>query len=85
MGLSDFTDMGALGIMNLRRPRGCCLRLRSAESFGDQKLAKTFSAADLGYDGSTPLKTWDETGKTGMMLSPHGTGTSAASGRVYHF
>jgi hypothetical protein len=49
------------------------------------KLAKTFSAADLGYDSSAPLKTWDETGKTGMMLSPHGTGTSAASGRVYHF
>jgi hypothetical protein len=49
------------------------------------KLAKTFSAADLGYDGSTPLKTWDETGKTGMMLSPHGTGTSAASARMYHF
>jgi YVTN family beta-propeller protein len=49
------------------------------------KLIKTFSAADLGYDGSTPLKTCDETGKTGMMLSPHGTGTSAATGRVYHF
>ena len=51
----------------------------------DIKLIKTFSAADLGYDGSTPLKTCDETGKAGVMLSPHGTGTSAASGRVYHF
>jgi YVTN family beta-propeller protein len=51
----------------------------------DIKLIKTFSAADLGYDGSTPLKTCDETGKAGMMLSPHGTGTSAATGRVYHF
>jgi YVTN family beta-propeller protein len=49
------------------------------------KLVKTFSAADLGYDGSTPLKTCDETGKIGLMLSPHGTGTSAATGRVYHF
>ena len=48
------------------------------------KLIKTFSAADLGYDGSTPLKTCDETGKAGLMLSPHGTGTSAASGRVFH-
>jgi YVTN family beta-propeller protein len=48
------------------------------------KLIKTFSAADLGYDGSTPLKSCDETGKTGVMLSPHGTGTSAATGRVYH-
>jgi hypothetical protein len=35
------------------------------------KLVKTFSAADLGYDGSTPLKTCDETGKAGLMLSPH--------------
>ncbi len=51
----------------------------------DIKLIKTFSAADLGYDGSTPLKTCDETGKAGVMLSPHGTGTSAATGRVYHF
>src|SRR5262245_18998274 len=51
----------------------------------DIKLVKTFSAADLGYDGSTPLKTCDETGKAGVMLSPHGTGTSAATGRVYHF
>ena len=49
------------------------------------RLIKTFSAADLGYDGSTPLKTCDETGKAGVMLSPHGTGTSAATGRVYHF
>jgi hypothetical protein len=49
------------------------------------KLVKTFSAADLGYDGSTPLKTCDATGKIGLMLSPHGTGTSAATGRVYHF
>jgi YVTN family beta-propeller protein len=51
----------------------------------DITLVKTFSAADLGYDGSTPLKTCDETGKAGVMLSPHGTGTSAATGRVYHF
>src|SRR6516225_2596253 len=55
------------------------------ESPNDIKLVKTFSAADLGYDGSTPLKTCDETGKAGVMLSPHGTGTSAATGRVYHF
>jgi YVTN family beta-propeller protein len=49
------------------------------------KLIKTFSAADLGYDGSTPLKTCDETGQVGLRLSPHGTGTSAATGRVYDF
>jgi YVTN family beta-propeller protein len=55
------------------------------ENASDIKLVKTFSAADLGYDGSTPLKTCDETGKAGLMLSPHGTGTSAATGRVYHF
>jgi YVTN family beta-propeller protein len=51
----------------------------------DVKLVKTFAAADLGYDGSTPVKTCDATGKAGMMLSPHGTGTSAATGKVYHF
>jgi YVTN family beta-propeller protein len=55
------------------------------QNVSDVKLVKTFSAADFGYDGSTPLKTCDETGKTGLMLSPHGTGTSAAVGRVYHF
>jgi YVTN family beta-propeller protein len=55
------------------------------QNASDIKLVKTFSAADLGYDGSTPLKTCDETGKSGVMLSPHGTGTSAATGRVYHF
>jgi len=49
------------------------------------KLVKTFTSADLGYDGSTPLKTCDETGKSGLMLSPHGTGTSGATGKVYHF
>jgi YVTN family beta-propeller protein len=49
------------------------------------KLVKTFSANDLGYDGSTFQKTCDETGKSGVMLTPHGTGTSAASNRVYHF
>ena len=49
------------------------------------KLVKTFSAADLGYDGSSPLKSCDEAGKTGLRLSPHGTGTSAATGHVYHF
>jgi hypothetical protein len=55
------------------------------ENASDIKLVKTFSAADLGHDGSTPFKTCDETGKVGLMLSPHGTGTSAATGRVYHF
>src|SRR5260221_5108870 len=49
------------------------------------KLIKTFSAADLGYDGSTPLKTCDETGKAGLMASPHATGTSAPTGRVPPF
>src|SRR5260370_8764775 len=65
-----------------------CSNVISVYDYGsasDIKLVKTFSAADLGYDGSTPLKTCDETGKAGLMLSPHGTGTSAATGRVYHF
>ena len=51
----------------------------------DIKLVKTFASADLGYDGSTPLKTCDATGKAGVMLSPHGAGTSGATGKVYHF
>jgi DNA-binding beta-propeller fold protein YncE len=55
------------------------------QNASDLKLVKAFSAADLGYDGSTPLKTCNETGKVGLMLSPHGTGTSAATGHVYHF
>jgi YVTN family beta-propeller protein len=55
------------------------------DSAPDIKLVKSFSAADLGYDGSSFLKTCDETGKAGVMLSPHGTGTSGAANRVYHF
>jgi YVTN family beta-propeller protein len=62
-----------------------CSDVVSIYDYQNIKLVKTFSAADLGYDGSTPLKTCDETGKVGLMLSPHGTGTSAATGRVYHF
>jgi YVTN family beta-propeller protein len=49
------------------------------------KRVKTFAATDLGYDGSTPLRSCDETGKAGVMLAPHGTGTSAATGHVYHY
>jgi YVTN family beta-propeller protein len=79
---------------SMKRPRlavsniADCLNVVSVYDYqnpSDIKLIKTFSAADLGYDGSTPLKTCDETGKAGVMLSPHGTGTSAATGRVYHF
>jgi YVTN family beta-propeller protein len=51
----------------------------------DIKLIKSFSAKDLGYDGSSALKTCDVTGKTGIGLSPHGVGTSAATGEAYHF
>jgi YVTN family beta-propeller protein len=79
---------------SMKRPRMAvsnisdCSDVVSVYDYGqpsDIKLVKTFSAANLGYDGSTPLKTCDETGKAGLMLSPHGTGTSAATGRVYHF
>jgi YVTN family beta-propeller protein len=49
------------------------------------KPVKTFAAADLGYDGTTTLRTCDATGKAGVILAPHGTGTSAATGHVYHF
>jgi DNA-binding beta-propeller fold protein YncE len=51
----------------------------------DIRLVKTFAATDLGYDGSSPIKTCDNAGKAGMRLSPHGTGTSGATGHVYHY
>src|SRR6516162_2095349 len=79
---------------SMKRPRlavsniSDCSDVVSVYDYGNTsevKLVKTFSAADLGYDGSMPLKTCDETGKVGLMLSPHGTGTSAATGRVYRF
>jgi YVTN family beta-propeller protein len=79
---------------SMKRPRMAvsniadCSNIVTVYDYGnapDIKLVKTFSAADLGYDGSTPLKTCGEPGKAGVMLSPHGTGTSAATGRVYHF
>jgi YVTN family beta-propeller protein len=79
---------------SMKRPRlaasniADCSDVVSVYDYGnpsDIKLIKTFSGADLGYDGSTPLKACDETGKAGVMLSPHGTGTSGASGKVYHF
>jgi YVTN family beta-propeller protein len=79
---------------SMQRPRFAvssiadCADVVSVYDYGnpaDIKLVKTFAAADLGYDGSTPAKTCDASGKAGVMLSPHGTGTSAASGRLYHF
>src|SRR5262245_33968734 len=79
---------------SMKRPRFAvsniadCTDVVSVYDYGnpaDIKLVKTFAAADLGYDGSAREKTCDTTGKAGVMLSPHGTGTSAASGRLYHF
>jgi YVTN family beta-propeller protein len=79
---------------SIKRPRlavsniADCSDVVSVYDYGnapDIKLVKAFSAADLGYDGSTPLKSCDESGKAGLMLSPHGTGTSTATGQVYHF
>jgi hypothetical protein len=46
---------------------------------------KTFSAADFGPDGSTQARTCDAAGRQGVALAPHGTGTSAATGEVFHF
>jgi hypothetical protein len=48
----------------------------------DIKLVKTFAAKDFGLDGSGPLKTC---ASNAVRLSPHGVGTSALSGKVYHF
>lgn len=51
----------------------------------DLKLVKSYGAADFGLDGSSPVKTCDPLGKKGVSLAPHGVGTSAATGEVYHF
>jgi YVTN family beta-propeller protein len=48
-------------------------------------LVKSYSAADFGYDASSPVKTCDSLGKAGIGLAPHGVGTSAATGQVFHF
>jgi len=45
-----------------------------------QRIA-AISAADLGFDGSSPEKTC---GSGGVSLSPHGSATAAMSGRAYH-
>jgi hypothetical protein len=46
------------------------------------KLVKSFAAKDFGLDGSSALKTC---GSQAIRLSPHGVGTSAKSGKIYHF
>jgi YVTN family beta-propeller protein len=80
--------------LSMKRPRLAvsnildCSDVISVYDYGDPsaiKLVKSFSAADLGYNGSTFPKSCDETGKSGLTLEPHGTGTSGASNRVYHF
>ncbi len=52
---------------------------------GDIKLIKSFSAKDFGFDGSTPMRSCDETGRAGVRLGPHGVGTSALTGEAFHF
>jgi hypothetical protein len=46
---------------------------------------KTFSAADFGFDGATAARTCDETGRRFTALAPHGSGSSLATGRAFHF
>lgn len=65
-----------------------CKDVISVYDFSDPasiKLVKSYSAADFGYDGSSPVKTCDALGKAGVGLAPHGVGTSAATGHVFHF
>jgi YVTN family beta-propeller protein len=67
---------------------GDCKDVLSVYDFANPaeiRLIKSFSAKDFGFDGSTALKTCDEAAKTGVRLSPHGVGTSAATGEAYHF
>jgi YVTN family beta-propeller protein len=47
------------------------------------KVSKTFTAADLGFDGSTMAKTCDAAESVGVAMRPHGCATSEASGKVY--
>jgi YVTN family beta-propeller protein len=51
----------------------------------DIRLMKSFAAKDFSYDGTTTMRTCDETGKAGVRLGPHGVGTSAATGEAFHF
>lgn len=67
---------------------GDCKDVLSVYDFAnpaDIKLVKSFPAKDFGFDGSTAMKTCDETGKAGLRLGPHGVGTSAATGDAFHF
>jgi YVTN family beta-propeller protein len=47
------------------------------------KATKTFTAAELGFDGSTMEKTCDAAESVGVAMRPHGCATSEASGKVY--
>jgi YVTN family beta-propeller protein len=67
---------------------GDCKDVLSVYDFSNPaeiKLVKSFSAKEFGFDGSTAMKTCDEAAKAGVRLSPHGVGTSAATGEAYHF
>lgn len=67
---------------------GDCTDVLSVYDFAnpaDIKRIKSFSAKDFGFDGSTALRTCDESSKAGIRLGPHGVGTSAATGEAFHF
>jgi YVTN family beta-propeller protein len=50
---------------------------------GSIKPLKTFTALDLGYDGSSFTTTCDPTYQMGLPPSPHGAATSKLSGKAY--
>jgi DNA-binding beta-propeller fold protein YncE len=63
-----------------------CANVVSVYDFSDPsriEAVATFSAADLGYDGSSLEKTCDTTESEGVSIKPHGCSTSLLSGKVY--
>ncbi|MBL6459261.1 hypothetical protein JMJ55_28470 [Belnapia sp. T6] len=67
---------------------GDCARVLTVVDYADPaepRAVRHFSAAEFGFDGSAPDRICDPTGRAGVALAPHGVGTSAATGAVFHF
>ena len=63
-----------------------CDNVVTVHDYADEKnikTVKTFTAADLGFDGSTMEKTCDAAESVGVAMRPHGCATSEVSGKVY--
>jgi len=63
-----------------------CDNVVTVHDYSDEKnikTVKTFTAADLGFDGSTMEKTCDAAESVGVAMRPHGCATSEVNGKVY--